>query len=168
MRKTITYQDFPVTKETENLKIWKGLDINQKGRINIGKNEQIHESRLYPFKEGKQKIKVLSKINKDTNKITFIITSGNLISEHQTTTVNEYMNLIRSLENDMERHITINQNNFLTGKQIQHQINQINTENRNKQNKENTENRNKQNKNQFNKKKTNKTKLKTKLRKRPN
>ena len=122
MKKTVSYQDFPVTKQTENLKIWTGLEIDQKGKINIGKNEEIYESRIYPFKEGKQRIKVLSKINTKTNKITFVISSGQLLSQEKTVSVKSYHKLIQNLEQDMINHIIINENNFLTGKQIQNQL----------------------------------------------
>lgn len=122
MNKKPTYQDFPVAKETDHLRIWKGLEINQKGKINIGKNEQIYESRLYPFKDGKDKLKILSKINKITKQISFVITSDNIRSEPQTTNIKKYQDLVSDLENTMKNDIIIDKNNFLTGKQITEQI----------------------------------------------
>ena len=122
MKKTVTYQDFPVTRETDQLRIWKGLDINQKGKINIGKNEQIYESRLYPFKEGKDKLKVLSKINKITKEITFVISSNRILLDPQTTDIKKYQDLVANLEDTMKNNIIIDENNFLTGKQIQNQM----------------------------------------------
>lgn len=122
MKKTLNYKDFPVTRETENLKIWKGLTINQKGTINIGKNEEIYESRIYPFKEENDKIKVLSKINKITNQITFVVSSKRITSDIQSANIKIYHNLIKDLETNMENDIIIDKNNFLTGKQIYQQL----------------------------------------------
>jgi len=122
MKKSVSYQDFPVTKQTDNIKIWEGLNIEQNGKINIGKNEEIYESRIYPFKEGKQRIKVLSKINTETNRITFVISSGQLLTEENTVSVKSYHKLMQDLEQDMINHIDVDQKNFITGKQIQNQI----------------------------------------------
>ena len=122
MKKTISYKDFPVTKETENLRTWENLDIDQKAHITINKDDKIYESRIYPFKQDNDKIKVISKINTITNKITFIITSNNIKTGQKTVTINQYHKLIQSLENEMQKHIIINKDNFLTGKQIYNQI----------------------------------------------
>ncbi len=50
-----TVFDFPATIETKNLRAWVNLDIKQNGKLNIAKNEEIYEIRLYPFRfeEGK-------------------------------------------------------------------------------------------------------------------
>ena len=123
MKKTLSYQDFPVTKTTEHLKIWKGFEIKQKGKITIGKDEEIFESRIYPFKEGKDKIKVLSKINKKTNQISFVITSENITSALQSASIEIYYQMMKELEQDLQEEIMIDENNFLTGKQILTEIN---------------------------------------------
>lgn len=122
MKRTISYHDFPVTRQTDNLKIWTGLEIEQKGKINIGKNECVYESRLYPFKEGKQIIKVLSKIDNKTNRISFVITTGAIMSKEKKVSVKKYHELMQDLETSMINHIDIDKNNFLTGKQIKEQI----------------------------------------------
>ena len=122
MKKKKNYIDFPPTWKTDNLRIWHNEDIKKKAMINVGKNEEIYESRIYPFKDGKDRIKVLSKIHKISKKLTFMITSNTITSDLQTGSIEIYLNLMEELEKDMVDEVIIDKKNFLTGKQIMEEI----------------------------------------------
>jgi len=123
-RKKLNYKDFPVNKETKNLKIWKNLDIDQKGKLNILKNEEIYESRIYPMKSENDKIKILSKINNKTKKITYIIFSNNITTEENTVKKEAYQKLIENLEYDLINILDLDKRRVLSGKQIMLEIKQ--------------------------------------------
>jgi len=80
MKKPTVY-DFPATIETENLRAWGNLDIEQKGKLNIGKNEEIYGVRVYPYRFEEGEVKFLSKIDKKTKDVTFIMITEDVINK---------------------------------------------------------------------------------------
>jgi len=122
--KKLNYKDFPVNKETKNLKIWKNIDIKQKGKLNILKNEEIYESRIYPMKNQNDKIKILSKINNKTKKITYIIFSNNITTEENTVKKEAYQKLIEDFEYDLITILDLDKRQILSGKQIMLEVKQ--------------------------------------------
>jgi hypothetical protein len=107
-KKNLEYNDFPPTTETEKLRIWdpKKLDIepkNSKASLNLElTKEEVYESRCYAAR-GKpyMLLKVLSKRNKESGKITFIIKTTTAIfapSNKKTFTEKEYEKAIKELE----------------------------------------------------------------------
>lgn len=82
MKKPTVY-DFPTTIETENLRAWGNLDIEQKGKLIIGKNEEIYEVRVYPWRFEEGEVKFLSKIDKKTKDVTFIMITGDITTNEQ-------------------------------------------------------------------------------------
>jgi hypothetical protein len=117
MKKPRVY-DFPPTIETENLRAWGNLDIEQKGKLNIGKNEEIYEIRLYPFRFEEGEIKFLSKIDKKTKEVTFIMIIGNMITKEQKGSIEKYNNFVNNFENDLNHIADIEQKKVMTGMDI--------------------------------------------------
>jgi hypothetical protein len=111
-----------VHKETKNFRIWKGIDIDQKGKITIGKNDEIYEIRIYPLKDDDDKIKVLAKYNKKRKKITYVISTNRINTKPKTATIQEYKDLMKDFEKFMEKRIIIDKQNFLTKTQIYKEI----------------------------------------------
>jgi len=120
--KKLNYRDFPVNNETNNLKIWKNLDIDQKGKLNILECEQIYESRIYQMKEENDKVKILSKINTKNKKLTYIIFSKNITTNENIVTKKEYQTLIKDFEYDLKNILDVDNKKVLSGKQMMHEI----------------------------------------------
>lgn len=117
MKKPTVY-DFPATIETKNLRAWGNLDIEQKGKLNIGKDEEIYEIRLYPFRFEEGEVKFLSKIDKKTKDVTFIMVTGNIITKEQKGAIEKYKNFVNKFENDLNHIADIEQKKVMTGNDI--------------------------------------------------
>jgi len=112
------YQMFPPCYKDKNIKIWKNLYIDQKGKININENEKIYESRIYPYKYETGKLKVISKINTENKKITFIINSGRIQTGQIVATKKKYQNYIKDLETDLQNTLNIEKKQVIKGTYI--------------------------------------------------
>jgi len=117
-----TVYDFPPTKETNNLKIWHHLNIDQKAKLTIGTNEQIHESIIYQFKDEPDLLKILSKINTSTKQLTYVINSKNIITKPTTATLKQYQDLIQDLEQQLSPILNLNSKQTLKGIQIENEL----------------------------------------------
>ena len=110
--------DFPATIETKNLRAWGNLDIEQKGKLNIAKNEEIYEIRLYPCRFEEGQVKFLSKIDKKTKEVTFIMVVGDIITKEQKGPIEKYKNFINKFENDFNHIVDIQQKKVMKGEEI--------------------------------------------------
>jgi len=117
MKKPNVY-DFPATIETKNLRAWGNLDINQKGKLNIGKDEDIYEIRLYPFRFEEGEVKFLSKIDKRTKDVTYIMVTGNIITKEQKGPIEQYRNFVNKFENDLNHIADIERKKVMTREDI--------------------------------------------------
>ena len=117
MKKPTVY-DFPAIIETENLRAWGNLDIEQKGKLNIGKNEEIYELRVYPFRFEEGEVKFLSKIDKKTKDVIFIMVTGKIITNEQKGAIEKYKNFVNKFENDLKEIVDIERKKILTGEEI--------------------------------------------------
>jgi len=117
MKKPTVY-DFPPSIETKNLKAWGNLDIEQKGKLIIRKNEEIYEIRLYPFRFEDGEVKFLSKIDKKTRDVTFIMVTGDIITKEQKGPIENYNNFVNKFENDLYHVADIERKKVMTFKDI--------------------------------------------------
>jgi hypothetical protein len=111
--------------ETKDLKIWKNLDIEKKGKITIGKDEEIFESIIYPFKFEEGFMKIISKRNIKTNEITFLLTNDNLLTEKIKGNLKDYKDFIDKFEKDLKEIIDISRKRILTKIDIEIQLNEL-------------------------------------------
>ena len=95
------FYDYPEEIETENLRAGYNTDKKLKGKINIGKNEEIYEIRVYPFRFEEGEVKFLSKIDKKTKDVTFVMVTDNIITKEQKGPVEKYRNFVKKFENDL-------------------------------------------------------------------
>ena len=102
-----TVFDFPATIETKNLRAWGNLDIEQNGKLNIAKNEEIYEIRLYPSRFEEGEVKFLSKIDKKIKDVTLIMVAGDIITKEQKGPIEKYKNFINKFENDFNHIVDI-------------------------------------------------------------
>ena len=95
------FYDYPEEIETENLRAGYNPDKKLKGKINIGKNEEIYEIRVYPFRFEEGEVKFLSKIDKKTKDVTFVMVTDDIITKEQKGPVEKYRNFVKKFENDL-------------------------------------------------------------------
>lgn len=119
------YRDFPVTHETPNLKIWSNLEIDQQGKLNINKNERIHQSIIYPFLHENNKLKILSKIDIKQQFITYVITTNNLLTQPKQIPTREYKKLISKIEKEFNGILDILHKQTLNAKQLYNELNAV-------------------------------------------
>ena len=117
MKKPTVY-DFPPTIETENLRAGYNPNIEKKGKLNIGKNEEIFEVRVYPYRFEEGEVKFLSKIDKKTKDVTFIMVTEKLITKEQKGPIEKYKNFVNKFENDLKEIADIERKKVLTGEEI--------------------------------------------------
>ena len=111
--------DFPPTIESKHVKAWGNLDIDQKGKLTIEKNEEIYEIVFYPFRKEGGGVKFLSKINKKTKDITFImVTSGGTITDEQIGSMEQYLSFLSNFEKDMKNLVDVDKKEVITYKDM--------------------------------------------------
>ena len=119
-----TVYDFPPTIDTEHLRAWGNLDIKQKGKLTIGKNEELFEIIVYPYRFEEGEVKFLSKIDKKTKEVTFIMVTGTVITDEQKGPEEKYRNFVSKFENDHGHIVDIPLKQVQTWKDIVEELKQ--------------------------------------------
>lgn len=123
MKKPTVY-DFPPAIDTEHLRAWGNLDIKQKGKLTIGKNEELFEIIVYPYRFEEGEVKFLSKIDKKTKEVTFIMVTGTVITDEQKGPEEKYRNFVSKFENDLGHIVDIPLKQVQTWKDIVEELKQ--------------------------------------------
>jgi len=119
--------DFPPTRETKKLRMWDitNLCIDKDSipkhmalRVDFDKGERFYENRVYPCPD-RSEIKILSKININTNKINMIVKTENGVlipPRNRSYTEAEYRKEVQQMESFLSKRIDISKVSVSDGK----------------------------------------------------